>query len=233
MASKSEVAWLAGFFALAAIVFSAFPQIDLAVARAFYVPGTGFPLGQTAPAQGIYWFVWGGSRIAIAATLLLWLASLATKSGWLKARRRWLGFLLLAILIGPGLIVDVGLKNHWGRARPEQIRDFGGAQAFTVALWPATECARNCSFVSGHVSGAAALMSFGWLAAARRRRNWLIASGAASLLVGLVRIAQGGHFLSDVVFAWYAVWIGNALAAWILARTGRLASGDEIPEKLR
>ncbi|WP_417070654.1 phosphatase PAP2 family protein [Niveibacterium terrae] len=233
MPAKSEITWLAGLFAFAALAFSVFPQIDLAAARAFFVPGSGFPLGETAFAQGIYWLVWGGARLAIAAFLLLWLASLAAKSGWLRARRRWFGFMLLAIVIGPGMIVDVGLKNHWGRARPEQIRDFGGAQTFTVALRPASECARNCSFVSGHVSGVAALMSFGWLAAPARRRRWLAASIAASLLVGVVRIAQGGHFLSDVVFAWYAVWIGNALAAWLLARTGQLARGEEIPEILR
>lgn len=218
MSSRRELAIVAIAFALAALVSTLYPQLDLALASAFYVPGRGFPLGETAPAQAIYWFVWGGSRLAIAATLLLWLASLAAKGGWLAAKRRLLGFLLLAILLGPGLIVDVGLKNHWGRARPEQIREFGGAQSFTVALRPASECARNCSFVSGHVSGAAALMSFGWLAAPARRRRWLAASIAAAALVGFVRIAQGGHFLSDVVFAWFAVWLGNWIAEALLAR---------------
>lgn len=218
MSSRRELAIVAIAFALAALVSSLLPQLDLALASAFYVPGRGFPLGETAPAQAIYWFVWGGSRLAIAATLLLWLASLAAKGGWLAAKRRLLGFLLLAILLGPGLIVDVGLKNHWGRARPEQIREFGGDRVFTAALRPSHQCERNCSFVSGHVSGAAALMSFGWLAAPARRRRWLAASIAAAALVGFVRIAQGGHFLSDVVFAWFAVWLGNWIAEALLAR---------------
>ena len=37
-----------GFLACAA-VFSAWPGIDLAVARLFYVPGHGFPLDDTIP----------------------------------------------------------------------------------------------------------------------------------------------------------------------------------------
>lgn len=233
MPSRRELRLLSAIFVVAALLFSTVPAIDLGVTRTFYLPGSGFPADKTTLVQAIYWFVWGGSRLAIATVLLLWLASLFTKNSWLRLRRRWFGFLLLAILIGPGLIVDSGLKNHWGRARPEQIQEFGGSRHFTAPLLPANECDRNCSFVSGHVSGAAALMSFGWLAAPRRRRNWLIGSAIVSGIVGFVRIAQGGHFVSDVLFAYYAVWLGNWIAAWLLGRFSLLPRTEEIPDSLR
>ena len=57
------------------------------------------------------------------------------------------GLGLAALLLGPGWVVNEALKNHWGRARPEQVSDFGGAQRFTPALQPADQCVKNCSFV--------------------------------------------------------------------------------------
>lgn len=233
MPSRREGAVLALIFVLGALLFSLWPQLDLALAARFYTPGVGFPLGDSALAQAVYWGIWGGSRLIVGALLLLWLASLCVSHGWLARRRRWFGFLLLSFALGPGLITDVGLKNHWGRARPHQIVQFGGTQAFTPALVPAHECARNCSFVSGHVSGACAPLVFGWLAGRRRRRNWLLGAAAAGVIVGLVRMAQGGHFASDVFFAFYADWLATFIAWALLARLRWLPTGEQIPPQFR
>jgi len=233
MPGRIEAAVLALVFALAAVVFTVWPQLDLQITALFYSPHDGFALDRLPIVKGVYWGVWGGSRLAVISVILLWLASLVVRHGWLAKRRRWFGFLALAFALGPGLIADAGLKNHWGRARPHQIEAFGGARHFTPALEPAAECDRNCSFVSGHATGAFALMAFGWLAAPRRRAQWLGVAALAGSLVGFVRVIQGGHFASDVVFAFYAVWAGCWLASAILARCGWLPSGEQIPASLR
>ena len=60
-------------------------------------------------------------------------------------------FLLLSLALGPGLLVNTVLKDHWGRARPAQIDGIRRrSQHFTPALVPADQCARNCSFPAGH-----------------------------------------------------------------------------------
>lgn len=233
MPTRSE-AWVLGVIALlGALVFTLWPQLDLALAGLFYTPGQGFTLGETLFAQAVYWGIWWGSRIAVGASLLLWLASLIARTGPLARYRRWFGFLLLSFALGPGLITDVALKNHWGRARPHQITQFGGTRHFTPALLPANQCERNCAFVSGHVSGACAPMAFGWLAARRRRHRWLIGCAIAGAVTGAVRMMQGGHFASDVLFAFYAVWLGNWVAWVVLSRLRLLPEGDGVPAGVR
>ncbi|GAA5181892.1 phosphatase PAP2 family protein [Niveibacterium umoris] len=233
MPGRIERIIVALVFAIAALLFSLWPQLDTSLSAMFYSPGEGFALDHLAIVQAVYWGVWYGSRIAIISVVLLWLAGFAMRGGWLESRRRWFGFLALAIAIGPGLITDAGLKNHWGRARPNQIQAFGGDKQFTPALLPSDQCDRNCSFVSGHATGAFAIMAFGWLAAPRRRARWLAGATLAGALVGLVRIVQGGHFLSDVIFAFLAVWLGCWLAAAILNRFGLLPRSDQLPVALR
>ena len=41
---------------------------------------------------------------------------------------RWLmrAFLALALLLGPGLVVNTDFKSHYGRPRPRQDLDIGG-----------------------------------------------------------------------------------------------------------
>ena len=232
MPDRYEAILLGVLFLLGAAVFSLWPGVDVAITRFFYVVGSGFPWGETPIAKGIYWFIWGASRLTVVVALLLWLASLAARRGWLAERRRWLGFVALALALGPGLISDQALKNHWGRARPHQTVLFGGTQQFTPALQPADQCERNCSFVSGHATAGFALMTFGWLAAPRRRARWMLAAVAVGAGVGLVRVIQGGHFTSDVFFAFYAVWLGNLLAWLILRAFGRLPGVNGIPSAL-
>jgi lipid A 4'-phosphatase len=62
------------------------------------------------------------------------------------------------------------------------------------------QCQKNCSFVSGDASLAASFMAFA-VVADRHRRRWWMGLGSFTALVGVMRMARGSHFLSDVAFA--------------------------------
>jgi membrane-associated phospholipid phosphatase len=134
-------------------------------------------------------------------------------------------FLAVSIALGPGLLVNTVLKDHWGRARPVQIEAFGGARQFTPAPLPATQCQRNCSFVCGDAALGFSLVAFAFLIPPGRvRRRCVAAALGFGALVGLARIAQGGHFLSDVVFAGIFVFGTTAVLYWWIVEKDGLAT---------
>lgn len=213
---------MAAAFLLLAAAFILIPGLDLAASGLFFRGGAWLADRDAA------WLVLpyrGLPRLGQATMLvlaLLWLLSFLPRCGRLKARRATVGFLLAAALTGPVLVVDNGLKDHSGRARPVNVQPFGGQRQFTPAFVPADQCRKNCSFVSGHVATASFLMAFGWLATPAVRRRWLLAGAAAGATMGFFRMAPGGHFLSDVVFAWFAVYFSLWLTEWAFRRLGWL-----------
>jgi lipid A 4'-phosphatase len=98
-----------------------------------------------------------------------------------------------------------------------QVSQFGGTQQFTAPLVPADQCQHNCSFVSGHATSGFILMAVGLMGSVATRRRWLWIGLAWGAVVSLARIAEGGHFLSDTLFAGLAVWASGWLIreAWI------------------
>lgn len=131
------------------------------------------------------------------------------------ARRREALFFLLLLALGPGLVVNVLLKDNLGRARPREIREFGGQYPFTQ-IWQRGETGRNSSFPSGHASVAFYLLS-PWFILRRHNRvqasGWLAGGLGYGFLVGTARILQGSHFLLDVLWAGGLVYLcGEALS---------------------
>ena len=216
-ATEFRIALLA--FGLLAVLFVAFPQIDLAASSLFYRGDGVWALQRTSPWLALPYH--GLPRIGQALLVILpilWALSFVRRFPALKARRTVFGFLLVGGLLGPVLLVDATLKNHSGRARPERIEQFGGIRHFTPAFIPADQCTANCSFVSGHVATAAFIMAFGWLGAPAMRRRWLLASIGFAAVLALARMLPGGHFLSDTVFAWFATYFSLWLTEWIFRR---------------
>jgi membrane-associated phospholipid phosphatase len=134
--------------------------------------------------------------------------------------RKALIFVVAATALGPGVIANTVLKDHWGRARPSQVPEFGGARQYTAAPLPAAQCERNCAFVSGHAALGFSLVSFAFLLPFGWRRKTAVAAALGfGALVGLARIAAGGHFLSDVVYAGLIVFATSwLLYQWIVVR---------------
>jgi lipid A 4'-phosphatase len=203
----------AGAWLLLGLLFLLVPEIDLAVTGLFYVPGEGFPLTGWAPLAAIEDTVPWITRltVAVVAVVAVWLV-LISRPLW-RLDRKALVFLVAATALGPGLIANTVLKDNWGRARPHQTELFGGARQFTPAPLPATQCERNCAFVSGHAAMAFSLVGFALLLPAGRRRLLaVLAVCGFGALVGIARIAAGAHFLSDVVYAGLIVFA----TSWLL-----------------
>jgi lipid A 4'-phosphatase len=133
--------------------------------------------------------------------------------------------------MGPGLVANLLLKDHWGRARPRHVAEFGGPKTFTPPLIPANQCPRNCSFVSGE----AASIFLPFYAVAFVVPQWAAALVAAGTLLGFasgaVRVSQGAHFLSDVIFAGVFMALTVGLVYWaILGRTATKSLPDASAE---
>lgn len=214
----TEQRLVAGAAVLCALLFIGLPDIDLATSRLFFSDGQWSPWRDSLWVQALYLGVPPLGQGLLGLFALVFVLGFVPRLARLAHYRRHCAFWLVAALIGQGLIIDQGLKNQLGRARPSQIEAFGGERTFTPALVPSDQCARNCAFASGHVAAAAFLMGFGWLGTARQRRRWLAASLLAAGTMGLVRILQGGHFLSDAIFAWlftyFSFWLTEVLFRW-------------------
>ena len=189
--------WLAAWIGTA-LLFSLWPEIDLATSRVFWQAGTGFS-GNQYPALTIVHRLVIDLSWWIFIIGILWLALASLHPGLRRfASRGAVVFILLTLAAGPGGL-GKATKDTWGRARPHTVQEFGGNKMFTPVLVKTDQCERNCSFFSGHASFAfwigALALAFG-----RRRLAWGLSLGFGTL-IGLMRIAQGGHFLSDVLFA--------------------------------
>jgi lipid A 4'-phosphatase len=194
-------AWHLAALVAASALFLAVPELDLAAARAFYDPQSGW-VGQDVAAIEVFrsLVAWAAGLVP-AAAVALWLVSLLRRDGRAHARGLAALYLVLCLAVGPGLIAHVILKDHWGRARPSQIVEFGRDKEFTPAPLIADQCRRNCSFVSGEVATAFNFLALAWLASGRWRAVAVAGSLALGLAMSLARLSAGGHFLSDAVFA--------------------------------
>ena len=109
--------------------------------------------------------------------------------------------MLSTLALGPGLVTNVTLKDNWARPRPIDVAEFKGDEHFRAWWDPRGDCPKNCSFVAGEPSGAIWLTS----GAAVLPPHWRPAAYGLTLafatVVGAARLAAGGHFMSDILFA--------------------------------
>ena len=214
-----------GVVAFASALFFFVPQIDLAASRLFYDAEGGFVLADWPPVvllhRSIPWIAW--CTLVVVGGGAAWLFLLG-RPLW-RLDRKALVFLVASMALGPGLLANTLLKDHWGRARPVQIEAFGGPRRFTPAPLPAAECERNCAFVSGDAALGFSLVAFGFLLPpGRSRRRGLAAALGFGAFVGLGRILQGAHFLSDVIYAGLLVFGTTAFLHWWIVECDGLAA---------
>ena len=200
---------------VAAITFLSYPALDLSVASAFG-SAEGFPL-RFHPIPRFF-----NSLINVLAVLTALGLVGAGALAWrfrvpvLGLYRRQYGFLLASLVLGPGLIANLLFKEHWGRARPRHLDLFGGDKSFSPPLLISDQCQSNCSFVSGDASLAFYYLALAFVVPTRARLPVLLGGLGFGVLIGIMRIIQGAHFLSDVIFA--ALFVGLSLVGlyWAL-----------------
>lgn len=181
----------------AALIFALWPGLDLAVARALHGP-EGF-IGRTPVTETLRSIFFAIPYLCLAAAGGAWAAGRAGRIAPIPGRT--ILFLVATLAAGPGLLVNLGLKEHSGRPRPTQIVEFGGAAEFRPFWRFDGACEKNCSFVSGEVSAAAWTLAPALLVPAPARGAAVAAALVFTAAASALRLSFGGHFLSDVVFA--------------------------------
>ncbi|MHA1599556.1 MAG: phosphatase PAP2 family protein, partial [Alphaproteobacteria bacterium] len=196
---KREIWATAAFGLVAAVLFVAVPQIDLAAAQALYLDDNKFLLSGTQ--TSVVWakITRGLAKIIVVSLAIGLVLTLVRRRAVLGLDWRRYIFLLLCFGVGTGIVANVIFKENWGRARPSQIVEFGGEKKFTPAFVITDQCPRNCSFVSGDSAFAFGTLGFALLAG--RRRRYVLVALAFGVVIGAGRMLTGGHFLSDIVFS--------------------------------
>jgi membrane-associated PAP2 superfamily phosphatase len=179
-------------------------DVDLALSARFYNPALPQPwfLAESGPWLWLYRYGEYAALAMMCGALLVLLGSLV-RTAWAGYRRRCL-CVILAVVLGPGLLVNGLLQPTWGRPRPRQVEPLGGTQRYRPWWQPGGPGAGK-SFPSGHAAMGYILVA-GTVLVPCRRRVWphaLALAGALGYgtLLGTARVVQGGHFASDVLWA--------------------------------
>ncbi len=192
--------------------------IDIDLARWFYQPPGAvriWPYGELEP-----WAILNKADTAL--TLLLAGIGLLLLLGSLRPKWRFIrlhaAFIILSLLIGPGLLVNGVFKDHWGRPRPREIKAFGGKLNYRPPLLKGSGPGR--SFPSGHASVAFDYLVFWFIC--RRKRRWAVPALLGGLTLGGVmsfaRLAAGAHFLSDVIWSAGLTYLVSLILYYFILR---------------
>ena len=198
-------------------------DLDVRVATRFYAPGMGWPHGGEEPWRFLYHYGVVPAWVVAVSALGVLVASFRSPR-W-RRHRRAAAFLVLAMAVGPGVMVNDVFKEHWGRPRPRDLAAFGGDREYVRPLVKSPHENGN-SFVSGHAATGFYLLTPYFLLRRRWKKRAVGVLGlglAYGSLVGLARMTQGAHFLSDVLWALGFVYLTGLALFYVM----RLASPED------
>lgn len=185
------------------------PYLDLAITRYFFNPSLGFP------SNPFYTFMYKFGPIpanfTVLCAVIIFISSLYFKR--LKSWKRPALCLILTMAIGSGLIVHGILKDYWGRPRPKQVIEFGGTQPFRPYYKPNFfhQPEPSKSFTCGHCSVGFYFFALAFIGRSIGNKPlfWggMILALVLGVLLSLTRIAQGGHFFSDILISGLIMWL--------------------------
>ncbi len=225
------------------ILFFAFPSLDLKTSSLFYRgggvfagKGAGIFSGTPATASDfirlVLYFSFVGFCLVNAFGLIV--STIRKRDVFGIGSVKWL-FLGTCLVLGPGIVGNSILKDHWGRARPAQLIEFGGTKNYSLPLVRSDQCRKNCSFVAGEASMLyAAFFAAAFLFPGIGRRL-ILAGVLIGFFSGLIRMSQGAHFLSDVIFAGVAMALtvaGVYLLFKFISQLGAPGNGNSPRESL-
>lgn len=211
-------------------------DLDIKAAALFFDPTNPDNPWPSADAPLWAFFYEASWLLSLAIMITSFGLVIAAKLGKLSpvwAPRGWA--LLLVLVLGAGLIVNLGFKDNFGRYRPRQTVDFLGAHQYQMPLEPGIP-GTGRSFPSGHPTPAFALslLYFFWRLK-NPRLAWIALFSSLSLgaLMGVGRMAAGAHFLSDIIWSGYLMFGTAAFVYYGLMRVPeqelRLEGGIKTP----
>ena len=193
---------LASFVAFALFI-TTFPAVDISISKIFF-DGRSFlrdQWWQRLLQDGLGYFL----CLSVLAVFGIYACNRFLKANVCGVDGRRVVFVMLVLVIGAGLIVNVTLKDNFGRARPRDIAEFGGTRQFTPPFVISDQCNTNCSFSSGDAAGG--FFSLALAMALGRRRALFLAGIALGVLISFSRISSGAHFFSDTVVSFFVMLI--------------------------
>lgn len=188
--------------------FLFFP-LDLKIESLFFSPLTGsWPYADVFPWDFLYRY--GPLLLLLSGIIAIALIILSYFKKYFIAYRLPMYFFLASIAFGPGYLVNSTLKEYTGRPRPREVVEFHGDKTFLYPFQLGT-AGNGQSFPSGHAAAGFAL--FGLALALRqinrrRGRQVFCFTLIYGTIMGIGRMAQGGHFPSDIVWAGGTCWLG-------------------------
>jgi len=154
--------------------------------------------------------------VLLACSALLLLIRGGNRDGRRGEWRRAAAALLITFFLGPGLMINGISKKYTGRPRPREITAFGGNHQYHNVFELGVP-GRGHSFPAGHPSTGFMLFSLYYSLRSRRRRQaraWWGAGMVYGCVMGLGRIIQGAHFLSDVLWSGGMTLAAARIAHW-------------------
>ena len=189
---------------------------DMKAARSIYETFQGWSAVENLPWSIVYTYAPFPGLVLGGGALFVFAAGFFEQI--LRPCRKQAAFLVLMLVLGPGLLVNVILKDNMGRARPTDIIEFGGSYQYSEP-WQYGVSPKQKSFPSGHASIAFYMMS-PWFIYRRRQKKmamFFLGFGLSfGVLVGYSRMLQGGHFLSDILWAGGLVYLCGVILSWVL-----------------
>lgn len=184
-------------------------NLDLAIQSKYFVPPDEWAFNRLPLPRLIYHYGNIPALLVSIAGLLLYIFSYS-KAAILPYRKIG-SYLVLAMIIGPGLIANTLLKDNWGRPRPREIVNYGGTYIYEKPL-SIDSSSPGKSFPCGHATTGFYLFSLAFVL-----RKWRphMALGIFYIalvwgtIIGWIRIGMGGHFASDVLWAGGLVYLSS------------------------
>lgn len=217
-----------GALLLAALVFALRPSLDVTAAALFFANSRFVGPGGL---DDVIRRVFSTAPFVVMAVMaLLYLARKAGFSRLWAPNAAGVLMMALSLALGPGLLVNGVLKEHSHRPRPYQLSQFGGSWEFRPFYRFDGACRRNCSFASGEGSTAFWTLAPALLTPAPVRPAAVAAALVFGVLTSALRMAYGGHFLSDTVLAALMSWLVIVLCWRLVAAVTRQAPGTLEPD---
>ena len=193
------------FLAVTTTLLFWFTDLDLKAAKLFYHPDN---IGDVWPER--HWWLW---RILFdyafpftvsSGSIAFFIYVIGHFHDWSRRFRRQALYILLVIAIGPGLVVNLIFKDHWGRPRPVHVEQFGGQYQYVppLKIGPTPDK----SFVCGHCSVGYSFFALYFLAQNYKLFYFALTLGLAWTM-GFTRMTSGGHFISDILWSGYLVFL--------------------------